>query len=177
MKSGMLFLLVALLVACTPKTADKTDDGTFLNSPTTIDATSSQKVGTIKGEKYTTTMSKNNLVALLNDKFRNVENIDNIEIMHFSGEYYYLTASGNRDKEPVVMAAELTVKDGKDLYLDAYNKLNHLCFGQYCGECAFRFMEDGSINNCTCEEGEKKRPEGMATCGYSRSIATMEKKF
>lgn len=172
------FLLLNLLfTACTPKadTLMSNDLGDNEYKEKEIDPTKTEKVAEFS-KKNTIDLDKNVAKRIIGKRFNDVESISDIQIQQFKNTApYYITASGKKNGEDIIIAVEL-IRKGETLNTSEYNTLHTACVAKACNACSFTIDNNGEIMDCRCEES-KNTPEAISPCEHRTFIKTLEKDF
>lgn len=177
MTKFILLFAICLLTTCTPKvdTLMSNDLGDDEYKEKEIDPTKTEKVAEF-GKKDAIDLDKSVAKKVIAKRFNDVQNIGDIEIQQFKNTApYYITASGKKNGEDVLVAIEL-IRKGESLNTSEYNTLHTACVAKACNTCSFTIDRNGEIMDCGCAES-KNTPEAVSPCEHRTFIKTLEKDF
>lgn len=173
----LLLLAVCFFTACTPKTetlmSNDLGDNEYVEKE--IDPMKTEKVAEF-GKKDAIDLNKNTAKKIIGKRFNDVQGINDIQIQQFKNTApYYITATGKKNGEDIIVAMEL-IRKGEELHTSEYNTLHTACVAKACNACSFTIDNNGEIMDCRCAES-KNTPEAISPCEHRTFIKTLEKDF
>lgn len=177
MTNYLLLIAIFFMVGCTPKadTLMSNDLGDNEYKEKDIDPTKTEKVAEF-GKKDAIDLDKNIAKRIIAKRFNDVQSIGDIQIQQFKNTApYYITASGKKNGEAILVAIEL-LRKGETLHTSEYNTLHTACVAKACKVCSFTIDNNGEIMDCGCNES-KNTPEAISPCEHRTFIKTLEKDF
>lgn len=169
----VLFIIIVLIAACTPRTEEIIkDENSFVEK--NIDPTKTSKVAEFD-KKDEIDLDKRLAKDIIEKHFELVTNLQDIEVKQYKhAAPYYLIAKGKKEGEIVLVAMEL-LREGGELHASEYNTLHTMCTAKSCESCSFQVDKNGEIDDCNCADATEISEN--SPCEHRMFIKTLEKDF